>query len=101
MTITPSTRLRRRSRDEPLPALLFDFSRVVARTTAAGSALAPNLFGQAVAFDRCTDLAELHRWAQLLQNLDAGAHDHGDRSATTTDTDTTTRANPREDGREP
>lgn len=38
----------------------------------AGSALAANLFGQAVAFDRSTDLAELHRWARLLRTVDAG-----------------------------
>ena len=38
----------------------------------AGSALAANLFGQAVAFDRGTDLAELHRWARLLDRVDAG-----------------------------
>ena len=38
----------------------------------ACSALAANLFGQAVAFDRGTDLAELHRWARLLDRVDAG-----------------------------
>jgi 1-acyl-sn-glycerol-3-phosphate acyltransferase len=38
----------------------------------ACSALAANLFAQAVAFDRGTDLAELHRWAHLLRRLDAG-----------------------------
>ena len=38
----------------------------------ACTALAANLFGQAVAFDRGVDLAELHRWARLLHNLDAG-----------------------------
>jgi 1-acyl-sn-glycerol-3-phosphate acyltransferase len=38
----------------------------------ACSALAANLFGQAVAFDRGTELAELRRWATLLPRLDAG-----------------------------
>jgi 1-acyl-sn-glycerol-3-phosphate acyltransferase len=148
MTRAPG--FRRRFRYEPLPDLdlplaarlgqyprqpdlLFDFSRVVARTIAAGlfrlqyqlevsgeppnlprvaimanhqshldtfailtalperyrrrvtvlaardyffehacSALAVNLFGQAVAFDRGSDLAELHRWAKLLRSVDAG-----------------------------
>ncbi len=38
----------------------------------ACSALAANLFGQAVAFDRGTELAELRRWARLLPRIDAG-----------------------------
>jgi len=38
----------------------------------ACSAMAANLFGQAVAFDRCTELGELRRWAKLLPNIDAG-----------------------------
>lgn len=36
------------------------------------SALAANLFGQAVAFDRGTELAELRRWARLLPTVEAG-----------------------------
>ena len=35
------------------------------------SALAANLFGQAVAFDRSTELAELRRWARLLPTVEA------------------------------
>jgi 1-acyl-sn-glycerol-3-phosphate acyltransferase len=38
----------------------------------ACTALAANLFGQAVAFDRGTELAELRRWANLLPRVDAG-----------------------------
>jgi 1-acyl-sn-glycerol-3-phosphate acyltransferase len=38
----------------------------------ACSALAANLFGQAVGFDRGSDVAELHRWANLLRRIDAG-----------------------------
>lgn len=36
------------------------------------AALAANLFGQAVAFDRGRELAELHRWARLLPSVPAG-----------------------------
>lgn len=36
------------------------------------AALAANLFGQAVAFDRGTETAELHRWARLLPTVQAG-----------------------------
>jgi 1-acyl-sn-glycerol-3-phosphate acyltransferase len=38
----------------------------------AVSALGANLFGQAVAFDRDSELAELHRWARLLPTIEAG-----------------------------
>jgi 1-acyl-sn-glycerol-3-phosphate acyltransferase len=38
----------------------------------ACSALAVNLFGQAVAFDRGAELSELRRWAALLPRVDAG-----------------------------
>ena len=38
----------------------------------AASALAVNLFGQAVAFDRTTELVELRRWARLLPTVEAG-----------------------------
>ncbi len=38
----------------------------------AAGALAANLFGQAVAFDRSTELAELRRWARLLPDVKEG-----------------------------
>jgi 1-acyl-sn-glycerol-3-phosphate acyltransferase len=38
----------------------------------ASGALAANLFGQAVAFDRSTELAELRRWARLLPTVETG-----------------------------
>lgn len=38
----------------------------------AAGALAANLLGQAVAFDRSTELAELRRWARLLPTVEAG-----------------------------
>lgn len=38
----------------------------------AAGALAANLFGQAVAFDRNTELVELRRWARLLPTVEAG-----------------------------
>lgn len=38
----------------------------------APSALAANLFGQAVAFDRGTELGELRRWTKLLPTVDSG-----------------------------
>ena len=38
----------------------------------ASRALAANLLGQAVAFDRGSEVAELHRWANLLRHIDAG-----------------------------
>jgi 1-acyl-sn-glycerol-3-phosphate acyltransferase len=37
-----------------------------------GPALAANLLGQAVAFDRGRELAELHRWARLLPSVATG-----------------------------
>ncbi len=38
----------------------------------ACSAVAANLFGQAVAFDRGSELAELRRWANLLPQIESG-----------------------------